>query len=83
VTTREVLDLPLNGRNFTQLGLLQAGVAPLTNGLTIAGGSLRAGQTYSVQGQRPESNNYLVDGARNVNRRDGGFALRVPVDAVD
>jgi len=83
VTTREVLDLPLNGRNFTQLGLLHAGVAPMTNGLMIAGGSLRAGQTYSVQGQRPESNNYLVeDGARNVNRMDGGFALRVPVDAI-
>ena len=26
---REIVDLPLNGRNFTQLGLLQAGAAPL------------------------------------------------------
>ena len=25
VTNKEILDLPLNGRNFTQLGLLQAG----------------------------------------------------------
>jgi hypothetical protein len=82
VTTREVLDLPLNGRNFAQLGLLQAGVAPLSNNVMIAGGSLRAGQAYAVQGQRPESNNYLVDGARNVNRMDGGYALRVPVDAI-
>ena len=32
VTTREILDLPLNGRNFAQLGLLQAGVAGLTSG---------------------------------------------------
>ncbi len=82
VTTREILELPLNGRNFTQLGLLQAGVAPLTQGLVTAGGSLRAGHSYSVNGQRPESNNYLLDGAKNTNRMDAGFALRVPVDAI-
>jgi hypothetical protein len=82
VTTREILDLPLNGRNFTQLGLLQAGVADLTNGIATAGGSLRAGQAYSVNGQRPESNNFLLDGAKNVNRMDGGFALRPPVDSI-
>ena len=44
VTGRELVDLPLNGRNFTQLGLLQPGVAPLTAGLAEAGGSLRAGR---------------------------------------
>ncbi|MDX2266696.1 MAG: carboxypeptidase-like regulatory domain-containing protein [Bryobacter sp.] len=82
VTTREILDLPLNGRNFTQLGLLQAGVSAVTNGVATAGGSLRAGQAYAVNGQRPESNNFLLDGAKNVNRMDGGFALRVPVDAI-
>lgn len=82
VTAREILDLPLNGRNFTQLGLLQPGVAPLTGGLTTAGGSLRSGQAFSVNGQRPEANNYLLDGARNVNRMDAGFAIRVPVDAI-
>jgi hypothetical protein len=44
VTGREILDLPLNGRNVTQLGLLQTGVAPLTAGVATAGGSLRGGQ---------------------------------------
>ena len=82
VTGRELVDLPLNGRNFTQLGLLQPGVAPMTAGLAAAGGSLRAGQAYSVNGQRPESNNYLLDGVTNVNRVDGGYALRTPVDAI-
>src|SRR5579864_3334293 len=53
VSEREVLDLPLNGRNFSQLGLLQPGVAPLTPGLAEAGGSLRDGQAYAVNGQRP------------------------------
>ena len=82
VTGRQLLDLPLNGRNFTQLGLLQPGVAPLTAGLAEAGGSLRAGQAYAVDGQRPESNNYLLDGVTNVNRVDGGYSLRTPVDAI-
>lgn len=82
VTGRELVDLPLNGRNFTQLGLLQPGVAPLTAGVAEAGGSLRAGQAYAVNGQRPESNNYLLDGVTNVNRVDGGYSLKTPVDAI-
>jgi hypothetical protein len=82
VSGREILDLPLNGRNFTQLGLLQTGVAPLTAGVATAGGSLRQGQAYAVNGTRPEQNVYLVDGAQNINRMDGGYALKLPVDAV-
>jgi Carboxypeptidase regulatory-like domain/TonB dependent receptor len=82
VGEREVLDLPLNGRHFTQLGLLQPGVAPMTPGLLEAGGSLREGQAYAVNGQRPESNNFLIDGADNFNEVDGGFVLEPPVDAI-
>ncbi|HWB96467.1 MAG TPA: hypothetical protein VG672_07185, partial [Bryobacteraceae bacterium] len=82
VSGREVVDLPLNGRNFTQLGLLQTGVAPISSGVLTQGGSMRQGQAYAVNGQRPESNNYLLDGAQNVNRVDSGFALKVPVDAI-
>ena len=82
VSQQQIVDLPLNGRNFTQLGLLQAGVVPLTNGLAVAGGALKAGQAFAVNGQRPESNNYLLDGGRNVNRMDGGFGIRTPIDAI-
>ncbi|HVX67460.1 MAG TPA: carboxypeptidase regulatory-like domain-containing protein [Bryobacteraceae bacterium] len=82
VSGRELVDLPLNGRNFTQLGLLQPGVAPITAGIATAGGSLRSGQAYAVNGQRPESNSFLLDGTRNVNRVDSGYVLRTPVDAI-
>ncbi|HXS76076.1 MAG TPA: carboxypeptidase regulatory-like domain-containing protein [Terracidiphilus sp.] len=82
VQQRELEDLPLNGRNFSQLGLLQPGVVPLTPGIAEAGGSLRNGQGYSVNGQRPESNNFLIDGASNFNGVDGGFVLKPPVDAI-
>lgn len=82
VTERDVLELPLNGRNFSQLGLLQPGVAPMTPGLAEAGGSLRDGQAYAVNGQRPESNNFLIDGANNFDGVDGGFVLEPPLDSI-
>ncbi|MBV8705640.1 MAG: carboxypeptidase regulatory-like domain-containing protein, partial [Acidobacteriaceae bacterium] len=82
VSAQQATDLPLNGRNLTQLGLLQPGVAPMTAGLNQAGGILRSGQAYAVNGQRPESNNYLLDGVSNTDSVNGGFALRTPVDAV-
>ncbi len=82
VSAREAVDLPLNGRNLTQLGLLQPGVAPLTSGLMQAGGILRSGQAYAVNGQPPESNNYLLDGVTNVDSVNGGLALHTPPDAV-
>ena len=31
---------------------------------------------------RPEQNIYLVDGAQNMNRMDGGYAVKIPVDAI-
>jgi hypothetical protein len=82
VSAREAVDLPLNGRNFTQLGLLQPGVAPVTFGLAEAGGALRGGQAYAVNGQRPESNMYLLDGVLNLNNVDGGYVIATPVDAI-
>src|SRR5664279_161746 len=82
VMQREILDLPLDGRDFSQLGWLQSGVVPLTAGLKDAGGAARANQAYSVDGQRPESNNFLIDGADNVNAVDAGFVLKPPIDGI-
>jgi outer membrane receptor protein involved in Fe transport len=82
VMEHEILDLPLDGRNFSQLGLLQPGVVPLTPGLLEAGGPARQNQAYAVDGQRPESNNFLIDGADNVSAVDGGFVLKPPIDAI-
>src|ERR1700722_966516 len=82
VLEHEILDLPLDGRNFSQLGLLQPGVVPLTPGLLEAGGPARQNQAYAVDGQRPESNNFMIDGADNVSSVDGGFVLKPPIDAI-
>src|SRR6202043_1614987 len=72
VMEREILDLPLARRDFSKLGILQPGVVPLTPGLLDAGGGLRNNQGYAVDGQRPESNSFLIDGADNVNDVDAG-----------
>jgi hypothetical protein len=82
VLADEATDLPLNGRDLTQLGLLQLGVAPMTTGLQTAGGIARAGQAFAVNGEPPEMNNYLLDGASNVDSVNGGYAIRIPIDAV-
>ena len=82
VSEREIASLPLNGRNFAQLGLLQPGVRPVSPSLVVQGGFRRAGQNYVVNGQRPESNNFLVDGMRDINRMDAGYAFRPPADSI-
>src|SRR6202044_1845497 len=82
VMEREILDLPLDGRNFSQLGLLQPGVVPLTPGLLEAGGPARENQAYAVDGQRPKSTNLMTDGPDNESSVDGGFVLKPPIDAI-
>jgi hypothetical protein len=82
VSESEIANLPLNGRSFAQLGILQPGVRPTSAGLMVMGNFRRAGQNYEVNGMRPESNTFLVDGMRNINRLDGGYAYRPPADSM-
>src|SRR5262245_10752741 len=60
VTKQEIRDLPLNGRSFQQLALLQTGVTPAL----AAGNDPVGGRTpkISINGARPEQNNFLLDG---------------------
>lgn len=71
VNDRQLVDLPLNGRNFSQLALLAPGVTRGAYGgiLQGTGGNaeqLRYGDTggiaLSANGIRPQANNYLLDG---------------------
>ena len=60
VGERAIRDLPLNGRNYTDLAFLQPGVIPYAH---RDGGSVVAhGLAMSINGQDPRSNVYLLDG---------------------
>jgi hypothetical protein len=75
--------LPLNGRNFTFLAQLSAGVTQDqadTRGLGASG-------SFAANGLRPAQNNYLLDGLDNnanlVDFLNGtAYAVRPPVDAI-
>ena len=68
IATREVNDLPLNGRNFTQLLTLTPGISPISTAQNSGGGSSWGGNTIgsfvfpSVNGQSNRSNGFLLDG---------------------
>jgi len=61
VVTRDQLQaLPLYNRNFLSLGLITPNTHDVEQGSELAGGS------FSVAGNRPEANNFLLDGSDNV-----------------
>jgi hypothetical protein len=83
IESQAINALPLNGRNFTFLAQLSAGV---TQGQNDTRG-LGASGSFSANGLRPAQNNYLLDGLdNNVNLVDflngTAYAVRPPVDAI-
>ena len=88
VDEQKIVELPLNGRNFTQLGTLLPGVVAPPAALGGAAGEATPGgfgaATAGVQRQRQrnQSNNFLLDGASNNDTFNTGFVLRPPPDAI-
>lgn len=86
---RQIVDLPLNGRNFTQLGTLLPGVVAPPSALGGASGDATPGgfgavtSGFSVNGMRNQSNSFLLDGASNNDTFNTGFVLRPPPDAIE
>ncbi|MGA9882189.1 MAG: carboxypeptidase regulatory-like domain-containing protein [Candidatus Acidiferrales bacterium] len=58
VTPQQMVDLPLNGRNYSQLLSLAPGVTPVAGG---AGSLYGNGESFSVAGARTEGEEFLLD----------------------
>lgn len=72
VAKQTIQNLPLNGRNFTQLALLGAGVLPAKKSAER--------DSFVANGARPVQNSYLLDGIENKNRivgMDNGTAQAI------
>ena len=74
IEEKQILELPLSGRNFTSLGLLTPGVTTRGQSTTDA--------AYVVHGQRQDSNNFQLDGVANVSLGGNTVQARPNVDAV-
>ena len=85
ITTKEVLDLPLNGRNFTQLLSLNPGVAPVMVAQSSSGFMTNPVGSFSfpsINGQQNRSNNFMLDGINNVGAYVNTYALAPVVDSI-
>ena len=88
IETKAIEDLPLNGRNFAQLAILGPGVVGVGFGAknAIMSGNrpddLRPGSELFSNGNRENSNNFLIDGIDNNERLTLSIVLRPSVEAV-
>src|ERR1700728_3580729 len=88
ITSQEVSQLPLNGRDFVQLATLTAGATAETNPnsfFTSAASSevaARGAFSLSVGGSRPNSTDWLLDGVDNNELTSGGIGIFSSIDDI-
>jgi len=91
VEGRQLSEIPLNGRNFTQLALLSPGVTKGSYGSVASGTNGNAetfrysetgGGALSVNGLPPEANNYILDGVDNNESLANALTFFPPVEAM-
>jgi hypothetical protein len=92
ISTKQVNEIPLNGRNFTQLLQLTPGVSPIMTGQAAGmqnsggfGAPVTIGADYSfpaVNGQTNRSNMYLMDGLNDYGTIESTYAVPPIIDSV-
>ncbi len=88
ITTQQVADLPLNGRDFVQLATLTPGVTQETNPNSFFNGgpsseaSARGSFSLSVGGSRPNSTDWLLDGNDNNELTSGAISILSSIDSI-
>ena len=88
ITSEEVADLPLNGRNFVQLATLTPGTTQETNPNSFFNGaassevSTRGTFSLSVGGSRAQSTDWLLDNNANGELTSGALAIVPSIDSI-
>src|SRR3981189_2238094 len=92
VESRQITELPLNGRNFTQLALLVPGVTRgnptgAATGANNNAETFRFGQSggaaLAVNGLRPQNDNFILDGIDNNEALVNTIVFFPPAAAID
>ncbi len=74
MTNREIIEMPLNGRDFTDLAVLVPGVSPRASG--------GQGSGYNINGARADNTNFVIDGFNDQNPRGAAAQARPNIDAL-
>jgi hypothetical protein len=87
VAEKQVADLPLNGRNFTQLLSLTPGVAPVSVSQNSGGfGNVFTGGAFvfpAINGQTNRSNFFLMDGINDQGSFQSTYTVAPIIDQIE
>src|SRR5262245_1170190 len=72
-TNEEIAEMPLDGRNFSDLAYLTGGVIPRGDGGDGA---------YAVNGARADNFGFVIDGVENTQKRNTGAMINPPLESV-
>ena len=86
IHSEQVAELPLNGRNFVQLGTLAPGAVKgegaFFNNKGTTEVSIRGSTSISVQGMRENANDFLIDGIDNNELTAGAVSILPSVESI-
>src|SRR5216684_6616952 len=74
VVSHQMVEIPLNGRDFVDLAMLTPGVLPNAQG--------GAGSAMAINGARADNTNFIIDGFNDQNPRGAAAQARPNLDAL-